>query len=351
MPNPFARCMNVAGSQSAGAILFRLTYWLPKSKIKDASGRRWVSFSRERWMVEAALTEAQVKRGLAQLKQIGVINVQTKLVKGKKASFVTLTDYGQKCISAPEQVGQKCKIAPGAVQNCASQNLGNAPSIDTTYLSEGKGSEGNVVSSVTSHAGVYPGKTSGPGKVGSMIRLPPKAKRQGMNAEAAPSKPKSVHDVVAHVKANKMLHKPDSVSGLSFLWKNLLHEHHGLVATVTTKKELGLLKHFLNKCPPGTAEQAMTAAMLDWIKFAKTVEQQAGVKTSPSKPKLEFLLTHAGVAVNLIGSPSTSKPLNQEAGKGVGASRNLQSIAHNANTDPVDEVQDLDQLLSILGGD
>jgi hypothetical protein len=147
-------------------------------------------------------------------------------------------------------------------------------------------------------------------------------------SEAKPAKPKSVLDVVAHVKANKMLHKPDSASGLSFLWKQLIHEHHGTVATVTTKKELGQFKSFINKCPPGEATKALAVALVDWVKFAKTVEQQAGIKNSPSMPNLDFLLKHAGVAVNLV-TKSHKSPSKQEADTGMISSKNVQLISQN----------------------
>ncbi|MGK9084943.1 hypothetical protein KXR64_16665 [Brucella intermedia] len=192
-----------------------------------------------------------------------------------------------------------------------------------------------------------------------MIRLPPKGKRTKMNAgasEAKPAKPTSVLDVVAHVKANKMLHHPDSATGLSFLWKQLVFEHHGSVSTVTTKKELGQFKNFINKCPPGTAIKAMTVALVDWVKFAKTVEEQAGIKNSPSMPNLDFLLKHAGVAVNLIAK-SPKSPSKQEAGTGMISSKDVQLISQTKPKadKPAAEVDDampssLDDLIKAING-
>ena len=205
------------------------------------------------------------------------------------------------------------------------------------------------MSSEASLASENPGKPPGSGKVGTMIRLPPKKNRKSVNAGASEAKPTSVLDVAAKVKANKILHKPDSVMALKYLWMNLLSEHHGIVSTVLTAKQLGLLKHFLNKCPPGTAEAAMTVAVTDWIKFVKTVESAMGIKTTPAQPKLEFLLTYAGVAVNLIKQSPKSKPSKQEADTGMISQPNVQLIAKSeepAKNSP----QSLDELLNILGG-
>ena len=64
--------------------MFRLVYWLPKSKIKDPDGRRWVSFTHERWCTETALTNAQYRKAITQLKKAGLINAKNGDGEGQK---------------------------------------------------------------------------------------------------------------------------------------------------------------------------------------------------------------------------------------------------------------------------
>jgi len=119
------------------------------------------------------------------------------------------------------------------------------------------------------------------------------------------------------VKAQTILHKPDSVTTLEFIWKAKVAEAQG--STVVLKaKERGQLKLFIGLCPPKTSADVLKAVLDDWLGFTNKVEFDTGKKGTPAYPHIGFLLTHASVAVIYAASvqlTSTIVPIEQEAPK------------------------------------
>ena len=135
---------------------------------------------------------------------------------------------------------------------------------------------------------------------------------------------KSVHDVEAAVKAHKVLHKPNTVEALAFMWKSRLSEKGGYV--VVTPKDRGQLGHFMKACPPGKAEKVLSFVLDDWVGFAKKVESMAGLKIVPTCPSPGFLLKHVDIAVKLASPP---KPVaKQEATPALLIAQSVQLTSH-----------------------
>ncbi len=342
MTNLLARAFEGTQDPYDAILLVRIAFRYNQAR---KAGKKSTAQSYSDLVSETGFKPRRIKKSLSNLRQLGLIQSKQGLFGNKNVNHIWLTEKGSRLVEGHSSSTQKC--------------LPEGSQISPLYIQGETTGSDNMEISVQLHAGSKAGSFASPGKGASMIRLPPKGKRTKMNAgasEAKPAKPTSVLDVVAHVKANKMLHHPDSATGLSFLWKQLVFEHHGSVSTVTTKKELGQFKNFINKCPPGTAIKAMTVALVDWVKFAKTVEEQAGIKNSPSMPNLDFLLKHAGVAVNLIAK-SPKSPSKQEAGTGMISSKDVQLISQTKPKadKPAAEVDDampssLDDLIKAING-
>jgi hypothetical protein len=328
MPNPFARCMRLAGNRTAGAILYRLQYWMAKTKITRGP-HKWVAMTREQWMQETCCTLDEYKRGLARLKSAGLIETEHHLFKGRRIAFMRLSDKAQECISAPLTAVQNCTTG-----GCETAPANKEPSV--LKVSKGKGDK-----KVSSEQPLAKGSFTLP-------MIPEQGDGKVLSADGGGrGKVKSVLDVASVVKAKTLLHKPDSVMALEFVWKKTLSSELGYHNVVLTKKQIGMLKHFRGKCPEGEAETILAHVLVNWIDFVKDVEQKAGVKTTPAAPKIEFLLQHAWVAVNLAVTSPKSRPTKQEAIPGMKTTPILKSNAKQ-DADDLDAPQSLDELLSIL---
>jgi len=284
MPNPFARAMTVGGNQNAGAILYRLAYWMRKTKFK-IDGEACVVMSRERWMGETALSLDAYKRGLSSLKQDELIIVKHGFHRGIRLAHIRLSERAIRLLS-PE--GKSATMHQGEEQICAEEGGKSAPAY-TTYISEvDKGD--NLVSCVQSNAEVdteaqgYSGKTAIP--------------KQGGNHNSGKS---SKLGIEALAQATSKPHPAESVhmGKLQEAWVDAVSAATDAYVAPLTSKQKGQLKHFVAACPPGTAEKVLRYAVDQWLNFATKVQVEAGWKTVAMSPSLDFLLKHAGIAVNL----------------------------------------------------
>ena len=68
MTTSIAKCVAVAGSSNAGIVLYKLSYWMDKTKI-ERGGYPWTVLSRERWCEETGLSRNAFDRAISGLKQ------------------------------------------------------------------------------------------------------------------------------------------------------------------------------------------------------------------------------------------------------------------------------------------
>ena len=146
---------------------------------------------------------------------------------------------------------------------------------------------------------------------------------KGSNAVKAEKRVKSVKDVEAAVKAQAVLHKPNTTTALAFIWKKRVAEITKAPA-VFKGNDFHKLTNFRKACPFGTAAEAVLDHVLDdWIMFVKKVETMAGEKNTPSMPSIGFLLKFAHIAV-ILATPKKSPPLKHEATNGVPSAKLMQ---------------------------
>lgn len=156
------------------------------------------------------------------------------------------------------------------------------------------------------------------------------------NTDVQPQHPGSVRGVQQRLA--EKLYKPDRVSGLEAAWKKIHGEVHGGFVAAFTAKQRGQLKHFIKACPEGQAAAVLETCLRNWLSFTEAAEAAAGIKSSPDKPDVGFLLKHVGTAVNEhleATQPAAKKwqlkqPLKPDLGKPA-----VQSIA--GPPDPDDE--------------
>lgn len=299
MPNPLARCINAAGNKSAGTLLYRLFYWIEKTKI-ERDGKTWVVLSREQWMVDTASTQSEVDRAIATLKSSGLIDTEKHLFGNKMRVFMRPSARAHLLKNANTDVLKNAKT--GVLKNekflCISENKKGDKEVSGEPLLASF-SEANV----------------------------------------------KVSEVLAAQAAKKHIHKPDTTKQLEFVWKETFAEVYESGLVHLTGKQLGQLKHFLGKCPEGKAATILEWAIRNWIEFVKDVETKAGVKTTPSYPSIDFLLKHAWVAVELATSSNKklSPPKKQEASGDVLSAQGVQLISQE------EQPQSLEELMAILG--
>lgn len=324
MERPYiGRCVLVAGSPAAGIVLYRLNFWKPTREI---NGRLWVAKSRAELMYETGLSEQQVKDALAKLRKDGLIQTSQHLFHGKNVMHVLITAKGSEVLKDPT----------GVVSNDPAQVVSGEPAQA-------------VSTDATSYTSYMQGESQGEhtGSSEQTLASAPSEPMKETDKVNPESKPKSVKDVILGQSARKVLHKPDSAKSLEFLWKSLVSEVTGGYVSVT-QKQLGQLKHFMGKCPPGTSQDVLEFAVRNWIDFVKEAEVMAGLKSTPASPNLDFLLKHADVAVTLRAAAKAVPPTpKQEATKGVPCPQPLQLIAQADETEEAPKT--LEELMSIIG--
>lgn len=300
MPNPLARCIKIAGNKSAGTLLYRLFYWIEKTKI-ERDGKTWVVMSREQWMADTASTQSEVDRAIATLKRAGLIDAEKHLFGSKMRVFMRPSARAHLLKNANTDVLKYAKT--GVLKN-------------EKFLCSSEFKKGEK-------------EVSGE---------PPLAEDTEVNVK--------VSEAVAAMATKKHHHKPDTVKQLEFVWKETFAEVYQPGLVHLTKKQLGQLKHFLEKCPQGTAAKVMEWAIRNWVEFVKDVETKAGIKTTPSYPSIDFLLKHAWIAVDLAVSEKTPEP---EAKKPAGLLCDKQMQLISSNDEEDDQPKTFEELMSIIG--
>lgn len=279
MTNPVARAKALAGSWPGAAILLRLTYWMRKTKIRHGP-HMWVVMSREEWLEETGCTVNEHKNAVGRLKALDLVVIETHLFRGRTRSFMRLSDGVLEHIETGS--GWLSTAPAGWLSGTPTESLPGEPTyIDPTGLKEVKKGDKEV---------------SGETPLAPPITVPKQGGSEDMKAAEA----------LNQMKAKKLLHKPDSVQQLGFLWKGTVAEVYETPMVNLSAKSLGQLKHFKNACPEGTAASILSWVIHNWIEFVKAAETDAGVKNTPSKPDVGFLLKYASVAVS-VADQSTPK--------------------------------------------
>lgn len=322
------RCIVVAGNVTAGIVLYRLSFWKPTREI---NGRLMFAKPRSELEFETGLTAKQVENALTLLRKKELIVTGQHQFHGRNVMHVAVTAA---CHEALEQAGQSPQSgAPSPPGSGCSV----PPDQGTSYTSykhgvHQGGQQEECELPLTGITGDAEDFAGGKDKV--------KKPRYSSAAEALANAGK-----LSPVTKSKM-HKPDGSKALELTWIKAVSGVTGKYVAPLTMKEIGLLTHIRKKCPPGKAADVIQHAVENWIAFVKRVEAEAGIKTTPSEPKLTFLLQYASVAVNMLYPPKVkakqeAKPVTTKPKPAV------QLIADDED----DEIVTPEQLAAILNED
>lgn len=320
------RCIVVAGNVTAGIVLYRLSFWKPTREI---NGRLMFAKPRSELEFETGLSAKQVENALTLLRKKELIVTGQHLFHGRNVMHVAVTAA---CHAALEQAGQSPQ---SGVPSPPGSGCSVPPDQGTSYTSykhgvHQGGQQEECELPLTGITGGAKALAEGKDKV--------KKPRYSSAAEALANAGKLSPKV-----AGKM-HKPDGSKSLELLWVKTVSEATGKYVAPLTMKEIGLLVHIRNKCPKGKAGDVIRHAVDNWITFVKRVEAEAGLKVTPSEPKLTFLLQYVAVAVNMLYPPKTKA--KQEAKPVAPKPKpSVQLIADD------DEVMTPEELAAILGGE
>lgn len=294
MPNLIARAHAATGDAVTALVLMRLLYRFEQA-VKD--GRTSTAQSYDDLMLETACSQKQVKRSVAMLKRGMFVEVKQSLFGNRNVNHFRLTKLAWVALK-----GQHVPYPEGQPELALEGQPNEAPEGQLYIQGETTGSYNKEISEQPL-AGVS-GVIVEEGSEEDELVKPKYTSVAEALANAAVVKPGS---------GNK-LHKPDSVKTLELLWVKTLSDVTGKYAPPLTMKDVGLLKNFAKKCPTPTSVPVIIRYVIgNWISFVKQVEADAGIKITPAEPKLDFLLKHAGVAINMATPPKPKPKAPQEA--------------------------------------
>jgi hypothetical protein len=104
-----------------------------------------------------------------------------------------------------------------------------------------------------------------------------------------------------------------SAEALREAWRAGVHQHHKTFVPALTGQQMGQLKHFENRTPPGRAVEILSWALEHWDRFRNLTEEEAGAFNTPTAPMLGFLLKHVQLAIK--GEAEVSAPENEYKSK------------------------------------
>ncbi|WP_113155949.1 hypothetical protein [Nitratireductor sp. OM-1] len=305
MSNMLARAHKAAGDMVSAVVFLRIAFRYHQAV---RAGREWTAQSYDDLMGETGCSQKQIKRALAKLREADLIVSKQGLFGNRNVNHFQLTGKGLKALEGPPK-----------------QTLEGPPK---------QALQGPLY---------IQGETTGSDNMEFSGKPPAKAARKGSGKLG---KGMTVSEVLASQAAKKHHHKPDTVKQLEFVWKETFAEVYDQGMVHLTKKQAGLLKHFLAKCPQGSAAEVLEWAIRNWIEFVKDVETKAGTKWTPSHPDLEFLLKHAWIAVDSALSQKSPEPVKQEATAETSTKESVQLISQD---DDDDQPKTFEELMAILG--
>lgn len=314
MTNLIARCKDATGSFTTGALLMRIAYWMPKA-TREFGGHLWIAKSAADWCAETGMSPEQYKTAVARLRQLRLVITEQHKFGGQTITHLRLTWRGSAAVGhapAPATEGQenpppegkpylptKGQIPPPMDKGDSSKEvLKGANTGVLTHASRQADQKKKIPGENLNSEGISEPQFS-PGILKNPIPENQKSDSENLkegNTDVQPQHPGSVRDVQQRLA--EKLHKPDKVAGLEAAWKKIYGEVHGGFVAAFTAKQRGQLKHFIKACPEGTAAAVLETCLRNWVWFTEAAESAAGIKSSPDKPDVGFLLKHVGTAVN-----------------------------------------------------
>ena len=364
------RCHDAIKNMNAVEVFKRVVFWMPKKGGVWRAGKKWIAKSTRELQSETGLSFDQVKRAVALLVDLSLIDCEQHLFGGRNVRYVRLTKQGEllvegiipeatdqkaytpekgnlalpeKCKTAhPEQsdlaLPEKCKIAPLILQGetIQGEDIKEKHHGETTgafacahasasLFKEDKGSEknGNIVGSgkidniVSVKNGTSDTLLPSDGLYISFPESPPK------DAVADSAYPPEQHQSSHEHKNSKLLSTALKASSsesqvlkeLEGLWKAEVSKVHGCYVPDLLKAERSQLKAFAEVCPSGNASAILLACVGKWNDFTAMAKSDYGAFGIPTKPTVAFLSKYVAAAINfwIAEEKSKSKTSGQPA--------------------------------------
>lgn len=323
MPNPLARCQLATKNTKAALLIYRLAYWMPKARIKR-DGFLWVARSRSEWCDETGLSIDQYNRALRRLKDIGLVVAEQHLFAGKNVTHMRITELGQKAIGAGDE-DKACSNTEGVgcskIEGLKHSGLASHECSESATLY----TQGDTYKEVLhGESGTTPAKGS-----------------EGL------IKKKGYSDKNEVTQKSELTHKPSTPSSWESLWRQTIFEVYGEQSPAFTGKQWGQLKHFVKACPQGTAFEVMKFCLQNWALFSIDAKSAAGLKKSPERPDLGFLLKHVGPAVNAWNDSLKPKTMVASPAKAAKAAKvATPKLAKTSKKDPPATYEEIMEILN-----
>ena len=330
-----ARCRTATGRNgNAAALLYRISYWMPKAKIVRG-GRKWIANTAAQWCAQTGLSPDQYRRAISLLRKLGLIITEQHLFAGKNVTHVRLTklavqvladhkveiavsaSLGSGMCAQPEvsgsaqlqiqgesdkekQQGDSTTAFANAHAICNPKDSKKKISGEIQNLNCDQGIKGSAQETSKAYSALPAEGSSKPTPAANKGCMPfPGLNGEGVhgqvNLECAP-------EFVASTSLST-----DDPKALAHLLKTIVENEYGDYVPPPTSKELGQLKTFANRCPPGEAAETLRVCATDWAWFTATTKSNYGAFSLPERPTTGFLLKYVAGAVTFARQENSKK--------------------------------------------
>lgn len=108
-----AKCVELAGSVSSGVLLQRIVNWMPRAR-HEFGGYRWIVKSTADWCADTAMSPAQYKRAVAQLRKRRLVVTEQHIVGNKNITHLRVAPTGRQALGWPPLPDQAAGQPGGA---------------------------------------------------------------------------------------------------------------------------------------------------------------------------------------------------------------------------------------------
>ena len=257
---------------AAGILLGQIAYWHTKAKAGQSGyivkrwGHRWLARSRHQLQFETGLTASQLKSALKVLSTEQIIIVEQHLFGNKNISHIRFGPEGHNWVGemlpleeADLHQTEMAKFA-SSIKNEISLEINGESGVPCTHALSGKKEE--------------------------------KKEKQNQETETACLTPSSVSV---------------SAKQLEQIYRTAFEEtYKEEYLAPFGPKELGQIKQFAAKCPPGAAQAVLDYAVRHWPVVSNLAASAQGAYNIPSRPTVGFMLWSVQSMVN--GYRDAKKP-------------------------------------------
>lgn len=325
----------LSGCAATGLLLSQIAYWsLPrKGNIKlriNRGGKYWLAKSAIQMQLETGLTEHQYRKGMARLKDLGLIETKVYKFQGEPtthiwldaerlAKLVELESFKalQPKVKKAKSVGGNKQITKSICTDCPNPfgDIHQIHSVTSTNLYTEITSETTTETTVTPLAWAEKANTPDTDWV---VEKPEKVKKENPTLHFPTEwwRMKAI-EVLARRKDGKLavadLQK--GVNGCTMLWKRLMAAEYGGFQKTFVGADTAKMKQLCVACQERTPD-LIRLVIQDWGGFVWNTKGAKGLSSAPEQPNIGFLLKYHDVGMNMLAE---------------GVEVNLQSIA-KANT-------------------